>query len=185
MKGVVFTEFVEMVDARFGAETTEALIDACDLPSGGAYTAVGTYDHREILALVTALSARTGAPVRDLVKAFGHHLAGAFVKRYGAFFVRAGGTFAMLRSVDEHIHVEVRKLYPDAELPRFDVEHQDDHRMVIVYRSSRPFADLAEGLMEATAAHFGDTITVQRSEIETAEGTAVRFELAREARAAA
>jgi hypothetical protein len=57
--------------------------------------------------------------------------------------------------------------------------------MVIVYRSSRPFADLAEGLIEATAAHFGDAIDLQRSEIETVEGTAVRFEIAREARAAA
>ncbi|MFO0629458.1 MAG: heme NO-binding domain-containing protein [Polyangiales bacterium] len=185
MKGVVFTEFLELVDARFGADMTESLVDGCELPSGGAYTAVGTYDHHEILTLVTALSARTGAPVAALVKAFGHHLAGAFAKRYGAFFARAGGTFPMLRSVDEHIHVEVRKLYPDAELPRFDVEHHDDTRMVLVYRSSRPFADLAEGLIEATAAHFGDTITLQRSEIETSEGTAVRFEITREARAAA
>ena len=43
------------------------IIDASALPSGGAYTAVGTYHHGEMLALCSALAERTGEPVPALV----------------------------------------------------------------------------------------------------------------------
>jgi hypothetical protein len=185
MKGVVFTEFLEMVDARFGPEVTEEIVASSALPSGGAYTAVGTYDHAEILTLVGALAARTGAPPRELVRAFGHHLAGTFARRYKVFFDRAGDTFGLLRSIENHIHVEVRKLYPDAELPRFEVEREDASQLVLVYRSPRPFADLAEGLIEAAARYYGEEITLRRSEMSSTSGTSVRFEVSRAARAAA
>ena len=35
VKGLVFTEFIDMVDDRFSLETSERLIETCDLPSGG------------------------------------------------------------------------------------------------------------------------------------------------------
>ena len=48
MKGIVFTEFLDLVEAKFGAEVLEEMLDAADLKSGGAYTAVGYYDHAEM-----------------------------------------------------------------------------------------------------------------------------------------
>ena len=74
MKGVVFTEFLEMVEARFSADVVDDIIDAANLPSGGVYTAVGTYPHEEIVALVLALAQQTGLSVRDLLLVFGEHL---------------------------------------------------------------------------------------------------------------
>ena len=55
MKGIIFTEFFDLVEKTFGFDVAERLLDECDLPSGGAYTAVGTYDHSEILTLVGSL----------------------------------------------------------------------------------------------------------------------------------
>ena len=51
MKGVIFTEFLGMVADRFSEDMVDDIIEASDLPSGGAYTAVGIYDHGEIVAL--------------------------------------------------------------------------------------------------------------------------------------
>ncbi|MCP4964259.1 MAG: hypothetical protein GY926_03390 [bacterium] len=67
MKGVVFTEFVEMVEEKFSPEIAERIIESSDLPSQGIYTAVGTYGHTEMLQLVTRLSEETGIEVPDLV----------------------------------------------------------------------------------------------------------------------
>ncbi len=53
MKGMVFTEFLEMVEDRFSPEIADRIITASDLRSGGAYTAVGTYEHSEMIQLVT------------------------------------------------------------------------------------------------------------------------------------
>ena len=40
MKGIVFSEFIDMVDDKFSIEMSERLIDEVELPSGGAYTTV-------------------------------------------------------------------------------------------------------------------------------------------------
>lgn len=70
MKGIVFTEFLEMVESAFSEAMVDRIIDKAKPASGGAYTSVGFYDHREIVALVMALSEASGTPVPDLIKAF-------------------------------------------------------------------------------------------------------------------
>ena len=72
MKGVVFTEFLDMVEQRFSADMVDDIIDDAQLPHGGAYTAVGTYPHGEMVAMVVALSQRSGVAVPDLIRTFGH-----------------------------------------------------------------------------------------------------------------
>jgi len=176
MKGIVFTEFLAMVDDRFSPAMVERILDGAALPSGGAYTAVGTYDHAEILELVGRLSQESGIPASDLVRAFGEHLFGRFVLGYPQFFSEVDGAFSFLQRIDGYIHIEVRKLYPDAELPRFEYDVSQPGRMVLTYRSSRPFADLAEGLIRGCVKHFGEALDIVREDL-AADGTASRFVL--------
>lgn len=179
MKGIVFSEFNEMVEAQFSPELADRIIGEADLESGGAYTAVGTYPHEELVALVGRLSAHTGIAASALVKAFGQHLAGRFTQLYPGFFEGTRGTFDFLSSIEGHVHVEVRKLYPDAELPTFESTPHDDRHMTMRYQSRRPFADLAEGLILGCAAHFGERIAVQRHDDRVGDIHSTTFELAR------
>lgn len=175
MKGVVFTEFLDFVGASHGEDTVDDIIEASHLPSGGAYTAVGTYDHAEMVSLCAALSERTGAPTADLVRGFGTHLSASFARGYPAFFSRSGNFFDFLESIEAHIHVEVRKLYPDAELPTFVVEERSPTRMVLHYRSPRRMGALAEGLIIGSARQFGVEAAVRASPVEGSDGQATRF----------
>ena len=156
MKGIVFAEFLDMVDANFGETVTEEIIAESDLPSGGVYTAVGTYDHAEIVTLVMGLSGKTGLPVPDLVRAFGQHLLTRFAALYPDFFETGGDVLAFLERVDGYIHGEVRKLYPTATLPKLVTERTGAGDLVITYRSDRRMGDLAEGLITGAIAHFGE-----------------------------
>ena len=162
MKGVVFTEFLDMVEDRFSAEMVDHIIVDSDLPSGGAYTAVGTYPHSEMVSMVVALSQRSGVAVPDLIRAFGEHLFSRFAQAYPSFFVGVKDSFGFLSGIEDIIHAEVLKLYPDAQLPRFTVEHHDAHRLVLLYQSPRHFEDLAEGLMHGCVAHFGHPVHIER-----------------------
>ena len=45
MKGIVFREFISMVENEFSIETADEIITASNLKSEGAYTSVGTYPH--------------------------------------------------------------------------------------------------------------------------------------------
>jgi hypothetical protein len=119
MKGMIFNELLEMFEDHSSPELADRVIEACDLPPGGAYTAVGTYDHHEMVQLATQLSQATGIAVADLLRSFGQYLFDRFVATYPHFFAEIHSAFAFLESIERYIHVEVRKLYPNAELPSF------------------------------------------------------------------
>ena len=163
MKGVVFTEYLDFVASVAGDEVVDDMIDAADLPSGGVYTAVGKYDYREMVALVTELSKILDQPASDLVRAFGRHLFGRFAEGYPAFFEAPKDAFEFIETIEGHIHVEVRKLYPDAELPTLDARRVSDSRLTVEYASCRPFGDLCIGLIEGCADHYGEKVTIQHA----------------------
>jgi hypothetical protein len=176
MKGIVFTELIDMVEQEIGLETADRMISSLQSPHAGAYTSVGSYDHTELISMVVALSNETGIAVPTLVQTFGRHLFKRFHALYPQFFQHSRSATEFLASVEAHIHVEVRKLYPDAELPTFECATTNGvFRMT--YRSGRPFADLAQGLILACVDHFGDECDVTREDLDNQDGTAAIFVL--------
>ncbi|MBV6426163.1 MAG: hypothetical protein KIPDCIKN_00673 [Haliscomenobacter sp.] len=161
MKGIVFTEFLEMVEQKFGLALADQIIQESHLPSGGVYTSIGTYDHAEIVELLTHLSQNTGTDASVLLKEFGRYLFDTFLDKFPGFFTSCADGFEFLESIENHIHVEVLKLYPDADLPRFDTE-RDGNSLKMVYQSSRKMSDLAWGLMERTMDYYGHTASIQK-----------------------
>ena len=175
MKGVVFTELLAMVEDRYGLEMVDRIIQAATLPSEGVYTAVGTYDFTELLSLVEQLSQQTATPVPKVVQDFGRYLFPRFTQAYPGLFANLTSSAELLRSVEGVIHVEVKKLYPDAELPSIVFQPTSDGRWQLDYRSSRPLADLCQGLIEACAEHYDEELVLQRIEEGNQDGSAARF----------
>ena len=164
MKGIVFNEFISMTDSTFSPTVTEAVINACKLKSAGAYTSVGYYDHQELVTLATELANQTGADARKLVTAFGRFLLGRFAQTHAAFFETYEDAFTLLENVDACIHGEVRKLYPDAELPSVTCVRPAPGQLWVDYRSTRGLADAAEGLINGVIAHYGEAIHLERED---------------------
>jgi hypothetical protein len=174
MKGIIFTEFIEMVEDKFGYQMVDDIIESSDLPSGGIYTSVGTYAHSEMVALVSELSQRSKIPVDALLKVYGKHLFGVLRNAYPQFFEKITSSFDFLELIDRYIHVEVLKLYPDAELPKFIIERISENILEMVYQSERKMSDLADGLLEATLEHYGEKATIQKTMLNQ-DGTSVKF----------
>jgi hypothetical protein len=179
MKGLIFTEFLEMVEEKFSAEMVENIIEDAHLPNGGAYTEIGTYDHSEIVRLVTSLSNRTDISAGELQTVFGNHLFKRFVNKYGTLITNLKSAFELLSKVDDYIHVEVLKLYPDAELPRFTCKTISENQMEMLYLSKHPFSDLARGLIQGCAEHFKENIHIDTLGLPASEDRKhkVRFTL--------
>ena len=179
MKGIIFTEFMELVEEAFGLETVDSIVQKTELESGGSYTSLGTYNHTEILSLVAALSEETGVPAKDLVHTFGGHLIKTFTKKFSQFFEAEPNTLAFLTKIEGHIHMEVRKLYDNTELPTFECEYESDDVLRVTYRSHRPFADLAHGMIEATGEYYGNQLEISREDISTEAPYCVKFTVKR------
>jgi hypothetical protein len=174
MKGIVFTEFLEMVEMKFGYEMVDKIIEESELPSNGIYTSIGTYHHSEIVQLLGNLSTNSKTDAQVLLKAFGEYLFDTFLKAYPQFFSAVDNPFDFLISIDSHIHVEVLKLYPDATLPKFDTQRLEDGSLEMIYQSERKMAALAEGLIEKSIAHYNSTHIITK-ELINEDGSIVKF----------
>lgn len=180
MKGVVFTELFDFVEDSFDAEFLQDSIEESNVPSKGVYSATGTYPACEIGALVTTFSNKSGLAIPDLLKAYGRHLFSRFNDIYPEFFEGVEDAFSFLVHVEDVIHGEVRKLYADAELPRFEFPIRTDDHLQIIYRSSRHFGDLCEGLIQGCLDHYGEKARIDRSVISEDPGSIIQFDIVRE-----
>jgi len=156
MKGIIFTEFLSMVEEVFSMDMVDTIIDKSDLPSGGSYTAVGTYSHFEMNQLVMNLSAETGKSSSELLIEFGKYLFKTLSKNYPSFLSSASTVIDFLSSIENYIHVEVKKLYPDAELPKFSSQYLNENTLELIYMSERHYGDLAEGLILGAIEFYKD-----------------------------
>ena len=178
MKGIVFTEFLEMVEQKFGIEVLDSILETSDLKSDGVYTAVGTYDFKEMVTLITGLSKETSIEVQTLIHAYGVYFFDVLVKSYPNIFDYYKTAFDLLAGIEKHIHVQVRKIYPDAELPYFIVHEETVNKLVLEYQSERAMYGFALGLMERTLEHYKEVASIDYKLLD-ANGTNVMFTIAK------
>lgn len=174
MKGIVFTEFLELVEDKFGIEMVDKIISSSDLESNGIYTSIGTYSFSEMLQLLKNLNANTGIAIDDLLLVYAEHFFGVIERSYPGLLATYKDPIEMLSSIENHIHIEVRKIYPDAELPVFVVEEKTEKSLTMIYKSSRAMHHFGLGLMNKTFEHFNSTAKIVLQKMKE-DGTEVRF----------
>ena len=130
MKGLVFTTFYDFCETNFSADLLDDIIAESGVPHDGAYTSVGTYPFEEMVALVTSATAVAGIGLRSLLERFGEHCFNKWVGYVPAHF-QGKDLFDVLASIDTFHEDEVRKLYPDAELPSFVVESRSARELTL------------------------------------------------------
>jgi hypothetical protein len=157
MKGVVFNIFEDFIVEGWGEEAYEALLDACPLHTKEPFVGPGTYPDTDLIMLVTRACQRFGVEAPDALRLFGTFMFPELAGRFSTF-VEGHTAKSFLMSVHDVIHVEVRKLFPDAVTPSFHYEDPGGDELVIHYSSKRQLCFLMEGLLDGVGEHFGVTI---------------------------
>tara|TARA_B110000003_G_scaffold153955_1_gene154707 strand:+ start:996 stop:1535 length:540 start_codon:yes stop_codon:yes gene_type:complete len=178
MKGIVFTEFLELVENKFGLEMVDTIILNSDLKSKGIYTSVGTYSFSEMLQLLSHLSKQTEISKDDLLLTYGEHFFGVLEVSYPELLNTYTDPMEMISSIENHIHVEVKKIYPDAELPSFEIKERTSNSLVMIYKSSRAMHHFGLGLMKKTFDYFNVTGKIKLKKLN-AQGTRVEFNISK------
>ena len=164
MKGIILSEFVEFIEQDLGEDVAQSIIDNSGVKSEGAYSRIGLYDYQELIQLLTQAVAETNSEANSLLERFSDHLFMVFKRDYSLFFDGVENAAEMLKQIDNHIHVEVQKLYPDAELPSFSYT-QNGAILTLSYQSPRPLALVAHSLVGACIKFFGNNETLIESNI--------------------
>lgn len=154
MKGIIFNLLEEVVRSEHGDAAWESLLEASALD--GAYTSIGSYPDEHLMRLVDAASAALGQPAPEIIRWFGLRSLPLLAKRYPHFFVGHRSLLTFLPTLNHTIHSEVQMIYPGAEVPVFTFDLTTPDTLRMVYISKRRLCALAQGFIEASAAHFGE-----------------------------
>ena len=174
MMGMVYTELLDMVEAKFSLDLVDRVLARANVK--GSYTSVGNYEDAELVAIVVALSEESGIPVPALLHTFGDHLFGRFYALFPQFFDAHTDAPAFLRGLESHVHTEVRKLYPVARPPLFSSVERPDGGIDLHYQSRRALGPFAQGLVEACLRHYGGKHQLGPVEdLSDGAGTHVRY----------
>jgi len=179
MRGLIFTEFLDCVEQKYGIQIVEDMIQDAVPPSGGAYVAVDTYPLDEFMSLVSSLSTLVALDPDYLVREFGELLFGSLSTTYGHLLVGLESPFELLDRLDAYIHFEVQKLYPDAELPSFVYEQNGQDCGLLLYQSDRGLASLAHGLLMGCFEHYDSDVSITIEDQSEGAGTRVAFQIQR------
>lgn len=154
MKGVIFNVVEEVLGEAFGPEMWDRAVDRAG--ADGAYTSLGNYPGGDLTKIVAAVSELANLSRDQVLAAAGRlgfkHLAG----RHAELLAGATDWRGVLEQLDGIIHPEVRKIYPDAQVPMFEAQ-RGDGTLVLEYRSHRQLCRLAEGLIQG----LGDWYTTE------------------------
>ncbi len=176
MRGIIFTQFSKLVDNTFGIETWENVLDNAQPLSGGIYTAGKTYDDNELYSLISNLSKIINTDQHKLILIFGEFLLLQFARLYPHFFTSTSAK-DFLKSIDEVIHKEVKKLHPDAQTPEFKFLDPSPDKLILFYKSPRKLCALAEGLIHGTSKYYKTKIEITHSQCMHKGEECCKFEL--------
>lgn len=159
MKGIVFNLLAEAVTNQHGEDAWDGLLSAAGLD--GAYTSLGSYPDAEMVRLVEVAAAVLGCSPAEVLRWFGRAAMPLLSHRYGVFFEAHASARSFVRSVNDIIHPEVRKLYAGAGCPQFVFADDPDGRLLIGYSSPRQMCHLAHGFVEGAADRFNETVELE------------------------
>jgi len=162
MKGIIFTYLEEYVVNHHGVEAWDTMLD---------------YPSSDLMALVGTASNMTNQAIPDIVFSFGEFIAQKYYEDYRAFFKEGQTAKTFLKSVDQIIHVEVKKLYPEVTLPKIEYEDPAADKLVMIYSSKRRLCQLAKGLITGVGKIYNENISINEPECACKGSEKCRLEL--------
>jgi len=166
MKGVIFTTFLNFLETELGTENSEKIITQATLNSGGAYTTVGFYDHKELMRLITLSSSELKLDAQQISQKFGNYLFHSLANKYPRHITGKSSCMDLFETINEVIHEEVNSIYPDAKPPEIRCERINSWAATLHYQSYRCLGDVMHGLIEGAGEYFSEQLQIVRKTID-------------------
>jgi predicted hydrocarbon binding protein len=177
MRGLIFTTLLDMLEDNYGIQTVNEVLESCDFSHQGAFTAGGDYPDTEIESLLKAIETKTGIGREDALHSFGLYMFENLKLKFGAIIDPFESAKELLANVDNVIHHEVMKLYPNKSLVVFEYEDTSAETLIMVYKSKRKMCSLATGLIHAVGNHFETKININHEYCMLKGDQSCRFEM--------
>ena len=159
MHGIIHLELQNFVVQHHGEAAWRALTDAAGL-SSEIYTPLRSYPDEQLVALVGAAVALTGADATTLLEAFGAFLVPRYLALYGKLLKPEWRTLEVLEHAEDTIHRVVRLREPGALPPRLQAQRVSATAIKLTYDSPRKLCAVARGIARGISVHFKEQLAI-------------------------
>lgn len=160
MKGIVFTLLQEFVEGKFGYEAWNAILEKAETSSKGIFVATETYPDSDLFNIAEVAVDLTKLDLKTVLEAFGEFSFPQLIKSHPTFLKEGMDLKDFLKSVDSVIHVEVRKLNPDASLPQINYDNDNPGKLSMLYTSERKLCHFGVGLIKGAANYLNEQVEI-------------------------
>lgn len=160
MKGIFFTEFLEMAEKDYGHNLTEKIISELGVGNNGVYESEIGYPCAQFVELCELLGREIGNSSSDIAKNFGEYLFSRLVILFRPNFAGNSNIFEFLDQVDEFIHEKMQNSFPALKIPKFRAIKINESTFQISYQTEKILVDLAIGLLMGCQRFFNEEITL-------------------------
>lgn len=164
MKGIVFNVLESYIDEKFGAGVFDKLVEESLPDNIDPFVGPGTYPDEQLFAIVGKALEVKKLELEPVLRDFGKFMFSALAKKYPVFVEPHDNPKDFIKTIDNIIHVEVKKLFPEAVTPKFSFFNDSDKKLSLKYESARKLFALAEGLIDGAGEHYQQPIKVIRKE---------------------
>ena len=177
MKGIIFSLLEDFVCDNWGDEKFEEILSLCPLKTKEPFVGPKTYPDSDLMTIAEKTAEMLGITLDEALKAFGCYAFPKLAKRYPIFLEDVTSARNFLMSVNSVIHVEVRKLYPNATPPEFSYQDLSGNHLIMSYSSKRGLCSLVEGFIDGVSSHFDTPINTEQTSCTKRGDACCEFDL--------
>jgi hypothetical protein len=161
MKGIFFTELLELTEEEYGINLTEKIIAELGVGNNGVYEATYDYEYSQFVELCDILSFEVRNSPSDLVKNFGEYLFSRLVILFRPNFAGNSDIFEFLGKIENFLHHSIQDRFTKLEIPSFRAIQINDSTFQMSYQSEELLIDLAIGLFMGCQRFFNEELTLK------------------------
>lgn len=162
MKGHIFNLLEQFIIEQAGDEAFEDILDACQFITTEPFIRSGTYPDEDLIELVNQTCKQLNLSPKDAHFGFGKWIFPHLTKIAPPEITTFKHPKELFLQLD-HIHrVELKKIWPDAEPPRFQCIDTGANTVTMMYDSKREMTDLVEGVIESVSTNYQTPIKFEK-----------------------
>ena len=177
MKGVIFNIFEEFIDDHFGEGSFDELVVKSLGNENEVFVSPLTYPDEKFFVILGKAIESKKLDMDSTLKKFGRYMFIKLAKKYPIFVDPYDHPKDFIKTINDVIHVEVRKIFLDSEPPIFHFLEDSGNKMIIQYESKRRLFCLAEGLLMGMADYYNQPIEILRSDDSLEKGNTATFDV--------
>jgi len=176
MKGLFFTELVELVETDYGFAVLDQVIRTAVPPTDGVYTSMCSYNAEEFFGLVEALAVDMKQPSSTFLRSFGRHFFRCLLDRNEKLLDNYSSAIKALQDVNELVRA-TRIFSFEHRPPKAEFAEVGPAAWQLTIRTKLPVQDIILGALEACIARYGEPLEVSRTDVQTDNTITTRFDI--------